>query len=323
MQDPSLPSFALDAAAEFQGWWVDSRDNTLVLADDKLPLYHYTDARGLMGMVSTEEIWLTSILYLNDPGEFSYGMSLARDMMKERLEKEHPIIQAMLALMIVALNETKTFTSLMGLFVASFSSNGDELEQWRAYGDNGRGFSVGVSSKVFKQSDLIDRAKRPPNELIFMSRVIYDEAIAIRRQRDVVDKLVEIAARLVARDALTDDPGSLNAFYVKMLDVVISALVWNSLTTKHPAYRNEQETRLILLNESVKLGPYIKTRVRGSDIVPYIPYSIDLRGPGAIGGIVVGPAAAPQAEHAVKCLFDGQEIDPGDVIKRSKVPYRS
>jgi hypothetical protein len=206
--------------------------------------------------------------------------------------------------------------------VASFSSNGDELEQWRAYGDNGRGFSVGISSKVFKQSDTIDRSKRPPNESIFMSRVIYDEAIAIRRQRDVVDKIIEITARLVTRDALGDHSCDLNAFYVKMLSVVITALVWNSLTTKHPAYRGEQETRLILLNESTKLGPYVKTRVRGSEIVPYITYPMDLRGQEAIGGIVAGPAAAPQSEHAIRCLFDAQEIDPGDVIRRSKIPYR-
>jgi hypothetical protein len=33
------------------------------------PLYHYTDAAGLAGMLQNKNIWLTSRLHVNDPSE--------------------------------------------------------------------------------------------------------------------------------------------------------------------------------------------------------------------------------------------------------------
>jgi len=321
MIETKLPPMVDQAVAEFQQWWVDLREHMVTAPSEDLPLYHYTNASGLTGILSCGDIWLTNILHLNDPSEFAYGMGLAKDLMRERLEKEQPIAQGLLALMAAALGEAKTFTSVMGFFVASFSSNGDELEQWRAYGDDGRGFSIGVAPKVFQMSSLIERPKRPPNEAIILSRVIYDEQTAVQRQRTVIDKIVQIASRFASSDYLQDST-ALKQFYIKMLSGFLTAIVWNSITTKHPAYRAEQETRVILLNESVALAPYVKTRVRGSEIVPYIPFQMDLRAPGAIAGVVVGPAAALQAEHGVKCLLQSQEIDRNDVISGSKIPYR-
>jgi len=35
----------------------------------KTPLYHYTDANGLKGIIENDEIWFTDYRYLNDPSE--------------------------------------------------------------------------------------------------------------------------------------------------------------------------------------------------------------------------------------------------------------
>ena len=38
-------------------------------------------------------------------------------------------------------------------FIASFSRDRDDLGQWRAYADDGRGFAIGFSPRLFKVLD--------------------------------------------------------------------------------------------------------------------------------------------------------------------------
>ena len=45
-------------------------------------LYHYTGMSGLLGILSSEKIWFTSILYLNDPSEFGYGLNFAIEILE-------------------------------------------------------------------------------------------------------------------------------------------------------------------------------------------------------------------------------------------------
>jgi len=67
--------------------------------------------------------------------------------------------------------------------------------------------------------------------------------------------------------------------------------------------------------------PYIKTRLRGSEIVPYIPHPRPIREPGIIVEIVVGPAAGPDAERTVRTMLDAFGINPE--TNRSRIPYRA
>jgi len=67
------------------------------------------------------------------------------------------------------------------------------------------------------------------------------------------------------------------------------------------------------LGTSDKLVPFVKTRARGSELVPYIPHPWDVREPGAIVEILVGPAAPPDAEDAVRALLAGYGITGVDV----------
>src|SRR6266481_7110439 len=109
-------------------------------------LYHYTTQAGLLGIIKCRCLWTTNIFYLNDSREFNYALELARTGLKERLSGP------------AARNEQKQFyesalTTLddvapiipqaLSLHVGSFSAKGDSLSQWRAYTQNGIGFSLG------------------------------------------------------------------------------------------------------------------------------------------------------------------------------------
>jgi hypothetical protein len=65
------------------------------------------------------------------------------------------------------------------------------------------------------------------------------------------------------------------------------------------------------------------TRLRGSEIVPYIPHPKPVREPDMIAEIVVGPAAGPDAERTVRTMLDSFSIDPKIPIGRSDIPYRA
>lgn len=93
-------------------------------------LYHYTTAKGLIGIVEQKKIWATEIFYLNDWEEFHAGLKLAikhlqklhekADARKDRVEAERFrwLIDAM---------GHNAFTAFCHIYVCSFSADGDEL----------------------------------------------------------------------------------------------------------------------------------------------------------------------------------------------------
>jgi hypothetical protein len=108
------------------------------------PLYHYTSAEGLLGIVSSKSLWASGIQYLNDTAEFKHAESISRTLLSERLGDEtdprkglYDILRGGLPL---RANET--------VFVGSLSEAKDKLSQWRAYCPNGGGFSVGFDPQL-------------------------------------------------------------------------------------------------------------------------------------------------------------------------------
>ncbi|GAF99954.1 unnamed protein product, partial [marine sediment metagenome] len=39
-------------------------------------VYHYTSLEGLIGIINSQRIWATDILYLNDASEFKYSKNI-------------------------------------------------------------------------------------------------------------------------------------------------------------------------------------------------------------------------------------------------------
>ena len=107
----------------------------------KIPLYHYTTQRGLLGIVGTREIWATHHQCLNDTQEFIHAKDLFR---REIEEQANAAGQAnrLLADLQRTLEGKQGFEDV-NLYVASLSEDPDSLAQWRAYGGPTSGFSLG------------------------------------------------------------------------------------------------------------------------------------------------------------------------------------
>jgi hypothetical protein len=121
-------------------------------------IYQYTNDVGLKGILETGTIWLTDIFSLNDPSELSHGLSHTLNILSAKAATGPP--------------ESKIFAKDLGAFIqqvgieksghyfmCSFSSCGDDLGQWRAYADNGRGYALGFDGKGLK--DAFEQGGRP------------------------------------------------------------------------------------------------------------------------------------------------------------------
>ena len=106
-------------------------------------LYHYTSQEGFLGILKTNEIWATNAQYLNDTKEMNYAISLVND----RIYKNNSIEKHKLNGLKEAINDLPG----VNICVCSFTEKGDLLSQWRGYGSNGSGMSLGFSGSYLSK----------------------------------------------------------------------------------------------------------------------------------------------------------------------------
>ncbi len=259
-------------------------------------LYHYTTEEGLLGIIKSRCLWTTNIFYLNDSTEFNYALELARAVLKEKLSGP------------AARNEQKQFyedalgtlddlapivPEALSLHVGSFSTNDDSLSQWRAYTENGIGFSLG-----FDEAYLQSLAKRQKYELVECE---YDEIGHKRAISVLIDESAESTDR------------KLDLFH---------ELLRRSPRLKHPKFKDEKEWRIV--SEDMGHGKP-KFRAGKSMLIPYSEFKLEGEdGILRIAEIRVGPTPHPQLAVAsvMQLINDADKRAPAKV-RISDVPYRS
>lgn len=141
----------------------------MVPPSDLLPddgLFHYTDIRGLYGILEEEKLWATHVGYLNDSREFTLGMELIDKQLE--LESLPPAGLRSISVptpsdMMAALSHAtarglqQNFRTLsevvrkeLGPFVACLSAAGNQLSQWRGYGAGG-GYAICFEASALQQ----------------------------------------------------------------------------------------------------------------------------------------------------------------------------
>jgi hypothetical protein len=281
-------------------------------------LYHYTDMQGLTGILTNEEIWFTDYRHVNDPKELLHGIALAKAILQRRV-KEGGFVK-FLYRWIDDLLTQKTFGRGLEFFIACFSRERDELGQWRAYADDGRGVAIGFSPKMFEANEA---KNTDPSKNLFVGPVFYKDSQTRARHTKGLDEAASTldAALIYAHRHLRDKAIGMEFLSRLARAVVATPLLWNALTCKHSGYANESEVRLIILGEKKKFKGKISKRIRKGKVVPYIPRRLPLRERGNITGIVIGPAAPKSAERDIRKLLKSLGLDVP--IRRSKIPYRS
>jgi hypothetical protein len=281
-------------------------------------LYHYTSDIGSRGILESGLIWLSDMFRLNDPSELRHGFSHAVQILSEKAKTgpEEAKLFAEIFEDVIADSLERT----AHYFVCSFSANGDELGQWRAYADNGRGYALGFDGKALENAFGRDASSSTYH-------ITYDDDVLVDIQRRLVEGMFHlISFDLISRGQADRVDGATVAAYMKELAV---ALAKNALEAalffKHEAYENEAEFRFRQLYKARVPVPGLKRRYRSSEVVKYREFEWRSVNPGVLKRIVVGPAVdRHKGKRFVEDCLDLFDIDIGSIeLVHSGVPYRT
>lgn len=286
------------------------------IPEDIGPLFHYTDAGGLTGMVQYGKLWLTSIHYQNDVQEYYYAF----DLVKEILEESYPGLLENWSLY----SREKTST----VFTFSMSEKKDSLSQWRGYCPDG-GFSLSFKREQFNQF-----LKR---ENISVGKCIYDK---IAQKEFIIKHVIQFSPEYyIEKKALEVAP----YFHRDMMLLYFNKRLFNNIVAiapllKHNGFADEQEWRLIKViqtsSEAKSLGDSVmhyidnntvKVRPRKNKLIPYIelPMNCDNGEQVGISEVVISPTSYEElALDACNVLLHmkGRETRNGSA-SNSKIPY--
>ncbi len=277
------------------------------------PLYHYTDQAALRGILERQEIWCFSHNEQSDKEEVCFSWEILRSVIQEEADKAVGDVR----LMLLGLDDMLVKYPLKDSFefyFFSLSSHHDDAGQWSTYGQEGRGFSIGLSPALF-QPDRPEIAQKA-SENVFVSRVIYGTEPTRARHRRGVQKLAGIARSVIAthrmlvygrnRQSLLD---GLNKSFIS------SQIIWNCLTAKKESFKHEEETRYILLGTHKAFDEIRKVFSSRT----YVDTRLPLTCVGNIAEILIGKHAPAHAEQTVRELLMANGYCEGIPIIRSTV----
>ncbi len=261
-------------------------------------LFHYTSARGLLGILEAGNIYASSAYHLNDSKEFRYAIDLMIEQVRARLIPKKGLLRATYEEL---LEQLPTTAREAQVFVASFSEEGDLLSQWMAYSGPTNGFALGFSSDHFKKA----------------------RAAGFKLVPCVYERKRQVKLAGAAIDAIAQAGGSLDEEAIDKILITAAAL-------KHPGFFREAEWRLIkpiLVFSDESRGILFREGRLG--LVPYINAPLDLDDGNLVpSSIHIGPSGdAATTEAAINTLlysrglkrfFQGSKVK----IVPSSTPYR-
>lgn len=298
--------------------------------DAKLILHHYTDARGLHGIISSRELWCTEIKFLNDSKEFEYGTNRIKeaiDVLSIAYE-DKPVIQESF------LGRLKTvitsFASVQyHIFVACFCEEADLLSQWRGYADHGGGYSMGVE---FDDDCFVRAASGKPIKPL-LRKILYDSEEQQHLVRDFLDQACDICSQAPRRSGETDF--EYEAWLSSIALYISNVLIDWAVSFKHPGFQEEREWRLIrILRRDDEVHDECRFRASQGYPLPYVVTRLhrqreETESEFPLRQVGYGPTLdADRAELAIRLLLDSQaektpviDVDGVDIIEPN-VPYR-
>ena len=205
-------------------------------------LYHYCSVETFFQIIKNQTLRLTNIQYMNDSEELHYGM--------DQLEKIGSVF----------LSGGKEYRGYIDIYAMCFSEEGDLLSQWRGYGDNAEGVSIGFDFSVLKDEDKLNIPKNSKSNAYYshsVQKVIYDD----KEQRQKINEFIEYKKEI---------SNQIDSALTKRWHTLISSL-------KNPNFNEEKEWRFISsMNQFSKLGETDKKDenlsfcVTNKRLVPYI-----------------------------------------------------
>lgn len=295
---------------------VDAFEHNFVAASPPATIYHYTSEAGLRGIIESGKLWFGDIFDQNDPRELRHGVGAALDAMTIAAATGPPELKLFAKHMRKMLEGA--VEKVAHFFICCFSFAGDDLGQWRAYADNGRGYALGFATGALEQAFARAAVPGSGNSTFPLS---YSEDQLREMQERIVSGALPLLSMPRSRVMERTDTHAL----VRGLSLSLSMNVLRAaLFFKHPGYTHEQEYRFLQLFRMGPRVPNLKYRGRPPSLRRYREFDWRKAAPGALTQVTLGPAAdAIRArQFAADCLRK-YHATPDDVsIEPSIIPYR-
>ncbi len=281
-------------------------------------VYHYTSARGVLGIINKKQIYLTDAFFLNDQSELIYGKDLAVACLRRRADNEaNNLVKEFLSETADTFNPFDDAVFGFRYYVACFCSDGNLLSQWRAYATPGSGFALGIAS-----APLLE-ARHPVGGRL--RAVFHRMEYLTSNQERLINAVIDWCKDRLAADL----EGARDRFSQRVLRAGYSALLSIQLTGlfpqfKHPMFAEEKEWRLSTGRLPNEHRDRLQFRESGGNVVPYMLFDLALEdGRVPLREVILAPASEVDLRRrSVQSLLQ-QRGYPGDLrIIGSNIPLR-
>jgi hypothetical protein len=251
--------------------------------DDPPIIYHYTDPKGLIGILSEGQLWATNIRYLNDSSELLHAQDILKLVLGE-IDQEFPSHSPQASLAAAARTSRSSLNDALDTYVTCFSAIDDLLYQWSMYGSGGSGFSIGfdrvklepaIRPLPLPTSGPYDWLKLPP-PTVKLAKIRYAEDEQKRDLRHLFDTYAQLLSASCTAPRIA-----------RCAQAIADNTARSASLFKHPSFRQEEEWRIIISG----IGASVDLHFRPSSRTP-IPYVVTARPQGGmlpIVSITIGP----------------------------------
>jgi hypothetical protein len=283
------------------------------------PLYHYTNQAAFCGIVGNEEFWFTDINHLNDPSEFRHGCDIAIEALTAHPLRAHKIINFLCDPLADTIRTR--FNEIFSMHVASFSALDDNLSQWRAYGDSGRGVAIEFAPAFFgrgPESNIV-----PDGSLVhptIVTPMAYDDAMTRAQLQQEIDRAFTTVKELAPVFAMSAPDVGL-AFVREFVSLLSLQIMMEACSAKHPGYVAEAEVRLVIHAQRKNLERFVEIRQRNGQPIRFVRQKLRIRD--HVTKVLLGPLADAEMEAKVRAVLSDAGLQASQILHRSKLPMRA
>jgi hypothetical protein len=293
-------------------------------------LYHYTDQKGLVGILESGCIWATHYRFLNDASERLGALDFF-----VAIDQMYSIDQHISPRYWGGLRDSLDNTfQLVDAYFVSFSEesdapllSGDRLSQWRSYALNRQGFSLGFQADYMK--GRADKLTQDLQLATLLLPCVYNNESKEEIVRNIIRNHGE-ALKRIARERLdTDFPESERIiddpkWRREFREFQTSFLNYSS-QFKNYGFKEENEQRLVVyVLKGVSSLNSIEFRDCAFGRTPYIQLPLGLKDQDSpLRRIVVGPSQSKdQIVISLKLELARMGVQGVEVVP-SQIPYRN
>lgn len=297
-------------------------------------LYHYTNSKGLLGILDREKnkivFRFTDYRCLNDASEGHELDRIFQIVCQELYEEKVVSKEKYDLLQSIDFDDNHTFlytskeketlithgkTCEADVFLCCFCTSDDLIDMWRYYSKGDEGYSIGILRSFFENDTFIDHFCSNEAEIGCFEwlDVVYDDNEKKKRVRGEIERII-LAER---------ENGVINEENFKA--VVLFGLKEYKYQFKHVCFSSEKEVRCVLKLPKGRAGldksKYkVKYLHQNDRVVPYVEVEFQKE---ALLSLTVSPLAGEGSEviadEYIKSFIDSNQTVN---VRRSQLPLR-